>query len=262
MAQKSKSALQTEITTSFPDNVSGTITPLLLRNFLNNLLDSIYNKTDDQVNLPLYGYKVLAGQFYWAGAQFDTLEGAGDAIINTGGVVTTTTTKVAVDAGTTVTKWVTYVAQLSTEWGTYNLGVKVNGQALEIYPKIGGAKIEYAHLEYDGANWQLVTGGGSTMTISAESANQITLTHGDCGTHPAFITPRAGSREVASANAISSTSTVINLTNSSGAAFTPGTGERVSVARFSAADGLNAIIDPNSLTSVDGRITYFGIYQE
>lgn len=260
--QKSKATLLADIGTSFPNNTSGNISPAILRAFLEDLLESIFIKTDDQASFPLFGYKVMAGQHYWAGAQFDTLADASNAIINTGSPVTTTTELVAVDAGTTVGKWVAYFAQLSTEWGTYNLGVKVNGNALEIYPKIGGPKIEWIHAQYDGANWGLLSGGGSTMSITSESANQLVLSHSDCGNHPAWVTYRATGREVAVDASVSATSTTVNLRDSAGAAYTPATNEVVSIARLSAKDGNAIIKNPNELTTAAGRITYFGIYQE
>lgn len=47
MSQQSRSALKTTLASDFADNTTGLITPLLVRNFLTNLVDSNVNNTDD-----------------------------------------------------------------------------------------------------------------------------------------------------------------------------------------------------------------------
>lgn len=47
MSQQSRSALKTTLASDFADNTTGLITPLKVRNFLTNLIDSNVNNTDD-----------------------------------------------------------------------------------------------------------------------------------------------------------------------------------------------------------------------
>lgn len=47
MAQQSRTSLKTDLAGNFADNTTGLITPLIIRNFLTNLIDSNVNNTDD-----------------------------------------------------------------------------------------------------------------------------------------------------------------------------------------------------------------------
>lgn len=47
MSQQSRSALKTTLASDFADNTTGLITPLIIRNFLTNIIDSNVNNTDD-----------------------------------------------------------------------------------------------------------------------------------------------------------------------------------------------------------------------
>ena len=47
MSQQSRSSLKTTLASDFADNTTGLITPLIVRNFINNLIDSNVNNTDD-----------------------------------------------------------------------------------------------------------------------------------------------------------------------------------------------------------------------
>ena len=263
--QKTKAQLLTDIGTKFPDNITEDISPADLRSFLEDLLESIYNKTDEGGSFPLFGYKVIAGQLHWNATSFDTLETTGNEVLNTGGTVSTDTDKIRIDASPSVDSWVCYMAQMNSAWGEiFDLPCSVDGDEFAIHPKLAGAKVEIAQLAYNSGagTWDAVGGGGTTMTIGSSSANQIVLTHAsNCGNNPAWITPRTAARQVYANTSLSSLGLTVNLTDAAGAAYTPANGERISIGRLAFNGSTNQTIDPNTLTAGLGRISYFGIYK-
>lgn len=262
--QVSKATLLASIATSFPDNTAGNISPAILRAWLENLVESIFFLTDHQPEMPLYGYKIVSGAVYWNGSQFAQKNDTQFEPINTGGTITTNADHIALDAGSTVGKWVFGIANLHPVYGeSYDLLVELEagGDAIKIYPKQGGHKIEIANLEYQ-SGWQLLAGAQSTMAIGSSSDNQINLTHEDCGNNPAWLTPRATGRELSASLSIGATTTTVELRDEAGNTFTPAAGERVSIARLSASKSQGTNIDPSQLTSANGMVHYFAIYKE
>jgi hypothetical protein len=263
MAVKDISTLKADMAATLPTNGAGAISAAALRSFMTDLLDSVMTIQDSQAAIPMYGFRVMAGQVYYDLAGMAILQDSSNEKINTGASVSTGADKIVLQAGTTVGKWVAYFAQLNTAWGeSYQLQVQVAGNSLEIYPKIGGPKIEKGYAEWDGAAWQLVAGGGSTMTISGQSANAITFAHADCGANPACLSARYAGRELHTSSTLSASSTIVNLRSSTGSTYSPVAGEKISIWRLAKEASQNGSVNPALLTDPAGKITYFGIYQE
>ena len=261
MAEQNRATLLSSLTTYFPDNTSELISPAQMRAFLTNFLDSALTSLDDKPLLPFYNKGAFSGQLYYDSGAWKLLTGGSDAAINTSTIVTQDAQKIVVGADTFGTKWIFAGAWAEIENDAVAIRVdKQSGGVLHIYPLIGGPEIELANLEYDTGAWGLLAGGGSTMTLDSETDNQITLSHSDCGQNPPTITARF-STEVYTSSSISTTTTVVNLLDSSGGAFTPGNGDRLSISRASVVLGEGTRIDPDELNVSNARINFFGLFE-
>ncbi len=261
MASRTKTELLTTITTDFANQSSEGITPTTLRNFFTDLVDSMIVRSDELDSIPLFGYKISAGTLWNDGGTWKFLSDSSNLAVNVGSTITVDTQKISFDAGVSPVKFISYGAHTNEDFKAYDVLVKINGTAIEIYPLLMGPKTEFAHLEYDGTNWGLLAGAQSTMTLSSETANSITLGHTDCGFNPASITPRVAARDVYTSSSIDASSTTLNLADATGNAYTPSSGDRISITRQSATVGKAITVDPALLTNANGRISFFIIYE-
>ena len=73
MSQLSKTALQVENTTNFPNNTTGYITPTLLRGFNSDMIDSTVNQT---------GYTSDSGSWNVSISNLNTFTGSQQPVFN------------------------------------------------------------------------------------------------------------------------------------------------------------------------------------